>query len=210
MLDFITVNIHSSIRIDEGKIIYIDPFKMTEESHDADIILITHSHFDHYSPEDIRKVMKSDTIIVCPESMNEAAELGLEVKKVAPNEKFEVQGISIETVPAYNVMKPFHPKKNGWVGYIIDSPEHGRIYIAGDTDINEDNKQVRCDIAMLPAGGTYTMNAKKAAELANSIRPKYAIPTHYGSVAGSPEDGEKFSKAVDSGIEVVIKIDQCT
>lgn len=206
MLDFITVNTHSSIRIDEGKIIYIDPFKMNEESHDADIILITHSHFDHYSPEDIHKVMKSDTIIVCPKSMNEASELGIEVKKVSPNEKLEVQGINIETVPAYNVMKPFHPKKNGWVGYIIDSPEHGRIYIAGDTDINEDNKQVNCDIAMLPVGGTYTMNAKKAAELANTIRPKYAIPIHYGSVAGSPEDGEKFSKAVDSGIEVVIKI----
>lgn len=206
MLDFITVNTHSSIRIDEGKIIYIDPFKITEESHDADIILITHSHFDHYSVEDIRKVMKSDTVIVCPESMNEASELGIEVKTVAPNEKLEVQGISIEAVPAYNKMKPFHPKKNGWVGYIIVIPEHGRIYIAGDTDINEDNKQVKCDIAMLPAGGVYTMNAKEAAKLANTIRPKYAIPIHYGSVVGSADDGEKFSNAVDSGIEVVFKI----
>lgn len=206
MLDFITVNTHSSIRIDEGKIIYIDPFKITEESHNADIILITHSHFDHYSVEDIRKVMKSDTVIVCPQSMNEAGELGIEVKKVSPNEKLEMHGISIETVPAYNVLKPFHPKKNGWVGYIIDSHEHGRIYIAGDTDINEDNKQVKCDIAMLPAGGVFTMNAKEAAKLANTIRPKYAIPIHYGSVAGNADDGEKFSKAVDSDIEVVIKI----
>lgn len=206
MLDFITVNTHSSIRIDEGKIIYIDPFKITEENYDADIILITHSHFDHYSVEDIRKVMKSDTVIVCPESMNETSELGIEVKKVSPNEKLEVHGINIETVPAYNKMKPFHPKKNGWVGYIIDSPEHERIYIAGDTDINEDNKQVKCDIAMLPAGGVFTMNAKEAAKLANTIRPKYAIPIHYGSVAGNADDGEKFSKAVDSDIEVVIKI----
>lgn len=180
---------------------------MNEESHDADIILITHSHFDHYSIEDIRKVMKSDTVIVCPQSMNETAELGIEMKKVSPDEKFELQGINIKTVPAYNKMKPFHPKKNGWVGYIIDSPEHGRIYIAGDTDINEENKQVKCDIAMLPAGGIYTMNAKEAAKLANTIRPKYTIPIHYGSVAGSPGDGEKFSKAVDSSIEVVIKID---
>lgn len=206
MLDFITVNTHSSIRIDERKIIYIDPFKITEESHDADIILITHSHFDHYSVEDIRKVMKSDTVIVCSESMNEVSEFGIEVKKVSPNEKLEVQGINIETVPAYNKMKPFHPKKNGWVGYIIDSTEHGRIYIAGDTDINEDNKQVKCDIAMLPAGGVYTMNAKEAAKLANTLRPKYAIPIHYGSVAGNADDGEKFSNAVDSDIEVVIKI----
>lgn len=206
MLDFITINEHSSIRVDEGKIIYSDPYNINGALHDADIILITHSHFDHYSPDDIRKVMKSDTVIVCPDTVNEPKELGLTVKQVSAGEKFEALGIRFETVPAYNIGKPFHPKSNGWLGYIIDSPDHGRIYIAGDTDITPNNKQLKCDIALIPAGGTFTTDASQAAELANTIRPKYAIPIHYGTVAGSPADGEKFRKAVDSGIEVVIKI----
>lgn len=206
MLDFITINTHSSIRINEGIIIYCDPFRITEEKHDADIILITHSHFDHFSPEDISKVMKPDTVIVCPKSVKEADDTGLGVIRVSTDEELEVKGIKLETVPAYNKLKPFHPKSNGWVGYIISSPEHGRIYIAGDTDMTDENSRVKCDIAMLPAGGTYTMNARKAADLANTICPKYAIPIHYGSVAGSPEDGEVFRNAVNSGIDVVLKI----
>ena len=206
MLDFITINEHSSIRIDEGKIIYSDPYNIRNAAHDADIILITHSHFDHYSPDDIRKIMKSDTVIVCPTSVAEPQELGLTVKQVTAGEKFEILGIGFEAVPAYNMGKPFHPQSNGWLGYIIDSPEHGRIYIAGDTDITPDNKQVKCDIALIPAGGTYTTDASQAAELANAIHPKYAIPIHYGTVTGSPADGEKFRKAVDSSIEVVIKL----
>ncbi len=206
MLDFITINEHSSIRIDEGKIIYSDPYNISGAPHDADIILITHSHFDHYSPDDIRKVMKSGTVIVCPASMNEPDELGLTVKQVSAGGKSEVLGVIFEAVPAYNTGKPFHPQASGWLGYIIDSPEHGRIYIAGDTDITPDNKQIKCDIALVPAGGTYTADASQAAELINTIRPKYAVPIHYGTVAGSPADGEKFRKAVDSGIEVVIKL----
>ena len=206
MLEFITINEHSSIRIDEGKVIYSDPYNISSAAHDADIILITHSHFDHYSLDDIRKVMKSDTVIVCPTSVNEPKELDLSVKQVTAGEKFEVLGVRFEAVPAYNIGKPFHPKSNGWLGYIIDSSAHGRIYIAGDTDITPDNKQVKCDIALIPAGGTFTTDAVQAAELANAIRPKYAIPIHYGTVAGSPNDGEKFRKAVDSCIEVVIKL----
>ena len=206
MLDFITINTHSSIRIDEGIIIYCDPFKIKEEKHDADIILITHSHYDHYSPDDIQKVMKADTVIICPKSVRETDGSGLEVIRVSANDSIEVKGISIETVPAYNKLKPFHPKSNGWVGYIINSPEHGRIYIAGGTDMTEENSHVQCDIALLPAGGTYTMNARKAAALANTIRPQYAIPIHYGSIVGSPEDGEVFRDAVESMTEVVLKI----
>ena len=205
MLDFITINTHSSIRIDEGKIIYIDPFKLKDKTYDADIILVTHDHFDHLSSKDIKRIIKEDTVLVCPESVKAKAK-GITVIKAAVGEKLEVKGISIETVPAYNVNKKFHPKENGWVGYIINSPEHGRIYIAGDTDITEENKNVKCDIALLPAGGTYTMDYKEAAELANTIRPEYAIPVHYGCVAGSPEDGEKFSRNVDDDIKVVIKL----
>lgn len=206
MLDFITVNTHSSIRINDKKVIYIDPFRITDESHDADIILITHSHYDHFSPDDIKKVMKPETVLVCPEGMKKVDEMGLEVVRVSVSDKIEVLGISVETVAAYNKLKPFHPKSNGWVGYIINSSDNGRIYIAGDTDITSENQGVKCDIAMLPVGGTYTMNFKKAAKLANIIKPEYAVPIHYGSVTGSPEDGENFRKLVDGEIKVVIKI----
>jgi len=208
MLDFITVNTHSSIRISDEKVIYTDPFKIPDVPHDADIILITHSHFDHFSPEDIRKVMKQDTILICPKSMNEADGLGCSVQKVSPQEKFEVGGISLETVPAYNKLKPFHPKSNGWVGYIINSKENGRIYIAGDTDITEENMQVQCRIAMIPIGGTYTVNAEKAAKLTNIIRPEYVIPVHYGSVVGKPEDADTFQKFVSSAVKVIFKVPQ--
>ncbi|MBP5431548.1 MBL fold metallo-hydrolase [Ruminococcus sp.] len=206
MLDFITINEHSSIRIDEGKIIYSDPYNISGDPQDADIILITHSHFDHYSPEDIHKVMKPDTVIVCPSSMSEPNGLGLTVKQVTAGESFEISGIKFETVPAYNIGKPFHPKSNGWLGYIIDSTEHGRIYIAGDTDVTPDNKQIKCDIALVPAGGKFTADAVQAAELVNTIHPRYTVPIHYGTVVGVPSDGEKFRKAVDSGIEVEIKL----
>ncbi|MBQ8960836.1 MAG: MBL fold metallo-hydrolase [Ruminococcus sp.] len=203
MLDFITVNTHSSIRVLDERVIYIDPFRLTSAPHDADIILITHSHFDHFSPEDIGRAMKEDTLLVCPKSMDEADGLGLTVMKVGPQESFEAGGISFETVPAYNKLKPFHPKSNGWVGYIIHSREHGDIYIAGDTDITDENSQVKCRIAMLPIGGTYTVNAEKAAKLANIIRPEFVVPVHYGSVVGKPEDADTFKKNVDSDITVV-------
>lgn len=205
MLEFITVNTHSSIRIDDGKIIYIDPYDIKEETSDADIILITHDHFDHFSPEDIQKVVKQDTVLICPEGMEVQIE-GLPVVKAAVGEKIETKGISIETIAAYNKQKPFHPKDNGWIGYIINSSEHGRIYIAGDTDITEENKQVKCNIALLPVGGTFTMDHKQAAELANTIHPEYVIPVHYGSIAGAPEDGERFGRAVDKDIKVVFKM----
>jgi len=208
MLDFIRVNTHSSIRIEDEKVIYIDPFKIENAVNDADIILITHSHFDHFSPDDIRKVMKSDTILVCPASMNEADEMGLSAVKVIPYEQLEINGISIETVPAYNNSKPFHPKNNNWVGYIINIKNNGRIYIAGDTDATEDNKKVKCDIALVPIGGTFTMTANEAAELINHIKPEYAIPVHYGSVAGKADDADRFRKSVNPEITVIEKIEK--
>ncbi len=206
MLDFIEVNTQSSIRITDEKVIYADPLNIVGEPHDADIILITHSHFDHYSVADIKKVMKSDTVIVCPQSIKEAEGLGIGVKYVKPNESIEVKGTAIETVPAYNKLKPFHPKSNGWVGYIVNSRQNGRIYIAGDTDVTEENKQVKCRVAFIPIGGHYTMNAEKAAELVNIIKPEFAVPVHYGSIVGKPEDAETFRQNVDKNINVVIKL----
>ena len=209
--DKIRLFTQNSIRIDsEAGVIYIDPFNMREESHDADYILITHDHYDHYSPEDILKVCKDSTVFVVPESMeSEAGELTDSVDMiytVEPDMKKTVSGLEIETIPAYNNAKSFHPKNAGWVGYILNV--YGmRVYIAGDTDMTDDNRAVKCDVAMIPIGGTYTMDAGQAAQLINEIKPKTAIPTHYGSVVGSPKDADTFKSQVDEGIDVEIKME---
>ena len=210
MLDRIDVFTQSSIRIrsDVGTI-YVDPFQMKEEPHDADFVLITHQHYDHFSVEDIRKVTKSSTVLVCPESMiDDAGEVGHEVKElvgVKPGVYREISGLELETVPAYNTLKPFHPRRAEWVGYIL-RVDGKRIYIAGDTGLTSEAKQVKCEIALLPIGGTYTMDAKRAAELANIIRPEYVIPTHYGSIVGKKSDAQVFAGLVKSPVKVVEKI----
>ena len=200
----IEINCHSSIKISEGKIIYIDPFKIEKESHDADIILITHDHFDHYSPEDVERVATNNTIIVAPKTVK-ALRKTKNTVLVEPNQTYEVQGIKIETIPAYNINKQFHPKENGWVGYVIEV-EGTRYYIAGDTDITPENKKVKCDIALVPVGGTYTMTYAEAAELVNFIKPAKAIPTHYGSIVGDKDDGEKFKNLLNPEIVCMILI----
>ena len=200
----IEINCHSSIKISEDIIIYIDPFKIEKESHDADIILITHDHFDHYSPEDIEKVATNNTIIVAPKTVKTLSKMKNTIL-IEPDQTYEVQGVKIETIPAYNINKQFHPKENEWVGYVIEI-ENIRYYIAGDTDITPENKQVKCDIALVPVGGTYTMTYEEAAELVNLIKPAKAIPTHYGSIVGEKDDGNKFRKSLKSEIECMILI----
>ena len=207
MKNKITVNTQSSIRIESEKIIYFDPFKISSAANDADVIFITHGHSDHFSPEDIRKVQKPDTIFVIPESMEKALKKAgySNLRLLTPGEKTTVQDIPVEAIPAYNNIKPFHPKKNGWLGYII-TIEGQRIYVAGDTDVTPEAKAVSCDIAVIPIGGTFTMNYNKAADFINELHPKTVIPTHYGSIVGSADDGESFRKLVRPEIEVVIKL----
>lgn len=210
MLEKIDVLTHSSIKIRGDLItVYVDPFKIKEEAHDADFVFITHEHYDHFSPEDIRKVINNTTIIVTPEQMyDDATEFEREVKEIVsvkPFESTKINGLLVETVPAYNTIKPFHPKRAGWVGYIL-SIDGKRIYIAGDTGFTKEAQKVECDIALVPIGGTYTMDAKRAAELINIIKPEYAIPTHYGSIVGKPTDGKTFASNVRQPVQVVEKI----
>ena len=210
MVDNIEVNTQNSIRIaSRVGIIYIDPLAINDEVHDADFILITHDHYDHFSPEDIRKVAKSDSIIVVPEKMvdkaGEVSDIVANTETVKPGVYREINGLEFETVPAYNLLKPFHPKSAEWVGYVLRI-DGQRIYIAGDTDATKEAKAVRCEIALVPIGGTYTMDAKKAAELVNTIRPNVAIPVHYGSIVGKPGDGEIFAQNVKDPIKVEYKI----
>ncbi len=210
MLDNITVNAHSSIRIADKLILYVDPFLMTEARHDADLILFTHPHYDHFSPEDYRRAAKPDTIYVCPLSMKqkalEAGILPAQLRTLEAEENLGILGIEIEGVPAYNTDKPNHPKENGWLGYLLEIGPH-MVYIAGDTDATPEAEAVSCDIAMIPVGGTYTMNAEQAAALVNTIRPHTAIPIHYGSIVGSLDDARNFVRHLERGIEVCLKID---
>ena len=211
MLENIEVLYHSSIRINKEKTIYIDPFKIDRNYNDADIVFITHDHYDHYSEEDIDKVINENTTIIIPdELLTKLLRKGINknaIITVEPNKNYMVQGIKFETISAYNTNKTFHPKENGWVGYIIII--NGiRYYIAGDTDITEENRKVKCDVTFVPVGGTYTMDFKEAAMLINEIKPKIAIPTHYGSVVGTKQDATDFIKLLHPEIKGIILMKQ--
>lgn len=209
LIENIKVLCHSSIVINLEKVIYIDPFRVNQNYKNADIIMITHNHYDHYSEEDIQKVKKEDTIIVIPEDLLENVQkLGFlkdNIIAVKPNEKYMVENITLETIPAYNINKNFHPKENNWLGYILTIKDI-KYYIAGDTDITGENKKVKCDVALVPIGGTYTMNYKEAAELINSIKPEIAIPTHYGEIVGKKEDAIEFVKLINPDIDSAILV----
>ncbi|MGN1337056.1 MAG: MBL fold metallo-hydrolase [Candidatus Coprovivens sp.] len=197
---------HSSIKIcKNGKVIYIDPFRLNKSLNDANIIFVTHNHYDHYSYEDIVKIMNDNTKFVVTSDLYDIVceyVSSANVISVLPNNTYDVDGIKFSTVCSYNINKQFHPKENNWVGYIIELDDY-KYYIAGDTDINEDNKLVKCDVAFVPVGGTYTMTATEAAELVNIIKPSIAVPIHYGSIVGDEKDVLTFIDEVDMGIEVV-------
>ncbi|MCD8118419.1 MAG: MBL fold metallo-hydrolase [Lachnospiraceae bacterium] len=208
-LENVTINTQSSVRIAGMKTLYFDPLEINGSPHDADIIFISHEHYDHFSPKDIGKVAGSCTEIVFPKSMeNKISETGIPTERRHSMEQAEtmvVQEVPVEAVAAYNKLKPFHPKRNAWLGYIVQM-DGIRYYFAGDTDATEEAKAVRCDVAFLPIGGTYTTNAKEAAGLANAIQPSVAVPMHYGSIVGKPQDADIFRKNVDKNIRVILKL----
>jgi len=198
----ISINARSSIRIEGTKIIYFDPFKITEDKHDADVIFVTHEHFDHFSPEDIRKVSNESTVLIVPYSMKqivieEVGKIVGEIKFVKAEDagtNLMMDSISIKWVRAYNIDKPFHKKESDWIGYIVTLDDE-TYFVAGDTDANEDNVNVECDILLVPCGGKYTFDAEEAAEFTYKIKPRKVIPTHYTDVAGESEIGEIFKCA---------------
>ena len=210
MKNKISINCHSSIKITEDKIIYFDPYNITETTNDANYVFITHDHYDHLDIESITKIINNETIIIIPNScaldfLGKGIIKSSNIIGVDPNEQYTVNNLSFETIPSYNTNKEFHKKEYNWVGYIVEL-NNEKIYVAGDTDITEENKKVKCDIALIPIGGTYTMTKEEGAELINLIKPKTVIPTHYGSIVGKKEDGIAFENLINPEIECLILI----
>ncbi len=203
----VKINCHSSISIKyDNKTIYIDPFKIDKEYNDADYIFITHSHYDHLSIEDIKKVYKDNTKYIIPvNEIDKLSELKIDehnILGVLPNEEYMIDDIKFSTVPSYNINKDYHKKEYNWVGYLLYLDYI--YYIAGDTDLIDEIKNIKCDIAMVPIGGTYTMDPVEAAKLINTIKPKVTVPIHYGTITGDASYADKFTSLVDTSIEVDI------
>jgi L-ascorbate metabolism protein UlaG (beta-lactamase superfamily) len=199
------VNYHASICI--GGNIYLDPLNIKDELHNAAAVFITHGHWDHYSAADIRKVANSDTVIIAPKDVAEQlVKDGFTNKIIAVEQSGEyrvTEQIKAATFPAYNIEKSYHTKDKCWVGYVIETG--GVVYaICGDTDFTAELKQIKCDVLFVPIGGTYTMTAGEAADCANTIKPKIAVPIHYLGVVGDKKDEQTFIAGLNKDISYKI------
>jgi len=194
---------HASFKIcHEENVIYIDPWKLRESPKDATLVLVSHSHYDHYCAKDIARVTGPDTKLIAPADVIGEHGKGQVIK---PGQTIELNGIKATGVPAYNPNKQFHQKRNDWVGFIIEVGSK-RIYYAGDTDLTVEMKALKdkdIDVALLPVGGTYTMDAEDAAEATRHIKPKQAIPYHWGDIVGSQKDAEKFAETAQCEVTVM-------
>jgi L-ascorbate metabolism protein UlaG (beta-lactamase superfamily) len=192
---------HASFKIClEDTVIYIDPWKIEDSPHDATVVLVSHSHYDHYSAADIARVSGPETKLVASADVAEKEENG---EMLTPGMTVDFGAVRVSGVAAYNPGKQFHPKANNWLGFVIEIGSK-RIYYAGDTDLTDEMKSLKqIDVALLPVGGTYTMNAVEAAEAAKYIKPEMAIPYHWGQIVGARADAEKFAAQADCEVKVL-------
>ena len=192
---------HASFRLTGGEqVVYVDPWKIASDSHDADVVLVSHSHFDHFSREDIEKVSGPDTVVVAP--ADTVSQLGAG-QAIAPGQDVQVGDVAIHAVPAYNVEKAYHPRDNGWIGAVI-TIDSTKVYYAGDTDLIDEMSDLGdVDVALLPVGGTYTLDAPEAARACEAIECAIALPYHWGDIVGSAADAQAFQKAAPCKVHVL-------
>ena len=197
---------HDSFRIEgDGLVIYIDPWELNDGPK-GDLILITHDHYDHCSPQDVTKIQKEDSVIVTVEAA--VAKLSGQIELVKPDDNLTVKGVAISAVPAYNINKfrspgvPFHPRDSGYVGFIL-TVEGRRIYHAGDTDCIPEMNSIHADIALLPVSGIYVMTADEALEAASILKPQIVIPMHVERGIGSLADAEYFKEKASVPVEIL-------
>jgi L-ascorbate metabolism protein UlaG (beta-lactamase superfamily) len=195
---------HDTFRIDGPPVVYVDPFQLPAGAPPADLILITHEHSDHCSPDDVKAIRVPKTVVVAPRAA--AVKLPGPVEVIAPGDAKAFAGVTVKAVPAYNTDKKFHPKAAGMVGYVF-TVAGTTWYHAGDSDHIPEMAGLAPDVALLPVSGTYVMTAEQAAAAARAIAPKVAVPMHYGAIVGAASDAERFAALLaDSGIAVVIKL----
>lgn len=194
---------HASIKLEDNIKVYFDPYQIKENYHDADYIFITHDHYDHYDEESINNIINENTTVILPKCLENKKNIYNNVLIVEPNKVYKLSNLSFETINSYNKNAPFHPKEKDYLGYNVLINET-KFYVMGDTDRTEETDLVKTDICFVPIGGTYTMNVKEASEYINYLKPKKAIPIHYGSIVGDKSLAEEFKKLIDKEIEVEI------
>ncbi|UCG58496.1 MAG: MBL fold metallo-hydrolase [Phycisphaerales bacterium] len=192
---------HASFKIcHDDAVIYIDPWKVDSSPQDATVVLVSHGHYDHYSAADVKKVSGADTMLIASADVVRQEGGG---QAIRPGETVETDGIRVTGVAAYNPSKQFHPKANNWLGFVVEAGAK-RIYYAGDTDLTAEMGQLKdIDVALLPAGGTYTLNAAEAAEATRQIKPKLAVPYHWGDIVGGRGDAEQFASGAECDVKVL-------
>ena len=200
MLDNIRVFKQNSIKINN---IYIDPYGIDSSYNDAKYIFITHDHYDHYSDDDIKKVITDDTIFILPLSMKEKYNYDNDVIYVEPNNSYNLDNICFKTVSMYNINKEYHKKEHNWCGYVINI-DNSWYYTVGDSDYITEMNGIDCDVIFIPIGGTYTMDVYEAIECLSNINYKYVIPVHYGSIVGDVNLGNIIKDKI--GDNCIIKI----
>ena len=204
---------HASFRITVGRAtVYIDPYRVADDVPPADLILITHGHYDHFSPQDVERLSGRDTWLVGPAAV--AERVSGQVHRIGPGETIEdelVRGLHISAVAAYNTSKrdadgnPFHPRDAGWVGYALNVRGE-RLYHSGDTDVIPEMDSVTgVDVALLPVSGVYVMTAQEAAEAARRIQPRVAVPMHWGSHIGTEHDARTFATKAPVEVRIMEK-----